>query len=98
MIFVVSAYADRGSSGGNEDFTAEKCFSTNAGSDIDIECLLLSLPSLVTPNRFLLTIFSSAPVTLCCVGGGSIRLDDDVDPVDDDTGTEEKKLMVGLDF
>ena len=94
----MSAYGDRGSSGGKEDFTAEKCFSTKAGSDIDIECLLLSLPSLVTPKRFLMTMVSSAPVTLCCVGGGTIRLNDDVGPLEDETGTEEKKLMVGLDF
>ena len=98
VILVVAAYGDRGRRGGKEDFTAEKCFSTRAGSDMDIECLLLSLPSLLTPRRFLHSIFSSAPVTLCCDGGGKIRLDDEVAPTDDETGTEEKKLIVGLDF
>ena len=55
---------DRGRSGGKEDFTAANCFSTSRDSNIDIECLLRSLPSLVTVSKFFLRMLSYGPLRL----------------------------------
>ena len=66
MILEVSRYADRGRRGEYEECTADDSFPTKTGSDIEIECLLLSLLLLVTQSKCLLTIFPE--VVSCKLG------------------------------
>ena len=82
---VVSAYGDLGRRGGREDSKAENSFSFNAGVDIDMECLLLSLPDLAMPSKFLFITLLSTPLILCCVGGYKVGFVVEADAV---AGTE----------
>ena len=66
MLLEVSRYADRGRRGEYEECTADDSFPTKTGSDIEIECLLLSLLLLVTQSKCLLTIFPE--VVSCKLG------------------------------
>ena len=86
MLLEVSRYADRGRRGEIEDCTADDSFPTKTGSDIEIECLRLSLPLVVTQSKCLLTIFPS--VVSCNVGSKVLF---DVLGIDD-TGADKNEV------
>ena len=91
MLLEVSRYADRGRRGENEDCTADDSFPTKTGSDIEIECLLLSLPVLVTQSKCLLLIF---PEVSCKLGSKVLF---DVLCIDD-TGADKNEVPFCLDL
>ena len=87
MLLEVSRYADRGRRG--EDCTAEDSFPAKTGSDIEIECLRLSLPLVVTQSKCLLTIFSSVPELVSCNVVSKVLFD--VFGIDD-TGADKNEV------
>ena len=92
MLLEVSRYADRGRRGEIEDCTADDSFPTKTGSDIEIECLLLSLPVLVTQSKCLLLIF---PEVVTCKLGSKVLFD--VLCIDD-TGADKNEVPFCLDL